>query len=134
MYGQTNQKNRGFLALTTTMLVSAALIILVIAVGFEGFFARFSILESELKEESVYLAEACVEIAILKIAQDEDYAGGETVPVGAASCDIDNVSGDIWAKIIETTGVAGDAYTHLEAEVNMGNPTNPIINSWEETI
>ena len=64
MYAQRTKQptNDGFIALITAILLSAALLILVVAVSLEGYFSRFTVLESEQKEISIYAAETCVQL------------------------------------------------------------------------
>lgn len=86
---------RGFIALTSVLIMSAMLMVLMFSSSASGFYARFDALNSEFKRVSTGLSEACANAALLKIAQNYDYvppAGGETVPVGSDTCRIVAVS------------------------------------------
>ena len=133
----TASSNRGFIALISAILIAVALLTMVTAAGFSGFFTRFNILGSEVKEQSIFLAEACVNTAILKVSQgignEEDYGGAETVVVGSEICDIVSVDPpgyNSWPKLIKTQASSSNAFTNLEVEVdNLGGVT---VTSWEE--
>lgn len=127
---KTHTPQNGFIALMSAMLISVALLTLMISVSFEGYYGRFAILDSELKETSVSLAEACVNIAILRLAQGNEFTG--TVPVGDNECeivDINTVSGNY---VIEAQGVYKDAYTNLEVEIDPDFFPETHIVSWVE--
>ena len=64
----TNQG--GFVALTSTVVIAVLLIAVTLSLNLTGFFARFNVLETEYKERSFSLAEACVQTALLKLAAD----------------------------------------------------------------
>ncbi|MEK7606235.1 MAG: hypothetical protein AAB458_01395 [Patescibacteria group bacterium] len=120
------QANSGFIALTTTIILSMVILTLVIAVGFSSFFGRFGILDSEINERSSNLAEACAETAALKLSQDAGYEGKETITVGYGSCFICSISSPNSVFIQASTS---NAYTNLEVEID---PTDGSIDSWEE--
>jgi len=129
----------GYIALIAAILISAALLIMVAVVSFEGFYSRFTILESELKEQSDYLAEACVQTAILKISQDDTYFTAtfpETIPVGSENCeivDVDHIGFGIPGNYdIEVSGLSGDAVTNLCVTVNFTDTTTYTITDWAE--
>lgn len=129
--------NNGYIALITAVLLSVSLLTLVVAVSFEGFFSRFSVLESEQKEHSAYLAESCVNTGILKIAQDTDYlkSTAQTIPMGSESCEIVSVSnGSVFAsnRLIQAQGQFGDAFTNLAVEINPSSLPDVDIVSWTE--
>jgi len=126
-------EQKGFVALISAILIAVALLTLVTAAGFSGFFVRFSILGSEVKEESIFLAESCVQTAILKLAQNKNYAGGETISVGDRSCDIVSITqlGSPWPQTVTAQASSSDAYTNLQVEVDEV-AGDIVVDSWEE--
>jgi hypothetical protein len=128
--------NKGYIALISAILISVSLLTLVAAVSLEGYFSRFSILESEQKEMSAYLAESCFNTAVLKISQNAQYVGGlPLIKVGDAQCKIVSVSqGTVFAsnRLIRTQGVVGDAYTNLQIEIDPSKLPQVDIVSWVE--
>jgi hypothetical protein len=86
---------KGFIALTSTVILSVVLLMLMFSASTGNFFARFDSLGGEYKKVSLALSEACVNSALLRIAEDYDYsppAGGEVVTVGSNSCIIKSVT------------------------------------------
>ncbi len=84
-FTQAARKNRGFIALTSALIISVVLIGLVATVSASTFFARFDALGGEYKRIASGLAESCANVALLRLAQDYTYAGGEVVSVGIDS-------------------------------------------------
>jgi hypothetical protein len=69
---------RGFIALISTILISAILIGVALTTSGSGISSRFDVLNSEYKRISLGLAESCANVALLKIDQNYNYAGNES--------------------------------------------------------
>lgn len=85
---------RGFIALTATVILSTVLMLLAVTSSTSSFFARFDVMGSEFKRVSLGLSESCANVALLKIAENYNYSGNETIPVGADECFIKDVTYD----------------------------------------
>ncbi len=59
------QKNRGFIALFTVIIISFVLLMMTLTLNSASLFGRFNILETEFKEQTSKLADACIEVARL---------------------------------------------------------------------
>lgn len=123
--------NRGFIAITSAVIISALLLIVVFVASASSFASRFNTLDAHEKAAGLFLAEACAEHALLKLAQSPSYAGNETVPVaGGAVCVIAAVSGAGAEKIVRVSATSGRANTYVKITAGTG-PLQLI--SWEET-
>lgn len=135
MYVSYHKTKGGYIALVTAILVSVSLLILTVAVSFEGFFSRFTILESNQKELSIYLAEACAQTAILELAQGNTDVGPRSV--AGDTCEIvdKNLSGGNWIIEVQGESSAG-AFTNLVVVIDDGDLTSdpPVVDivSWTE--
>ena len=128
---------QGFIALLTTIFISFSLLIVVTAAGFDGYYSRFGILESEQKEMSADLAESCFHTAALRIAKEHGYiqAAPEEIHVGSATCTIRSVrTGSVFSsdRLIEVSGVLGGAVTNYEIEIDPSAFPAIEIVSWIE--
>lgn len=133
MSAPTNKtQTAGFAALMSAIIISLSLLVMVTAVSYRGFAARFTILESELKETSVFLAEACVQTALLKITRYVSYSGNETIPVGSLECRIGNITGPISARTIRASASFRGAHTNLVVVVDASRLPEVAIIAWEE--
>ncbi|PIR37991.1 MAG: hypothetical protein COV34_02800 [Candidatus Zambryskibacteria bacterium CG10_big_fil_rev_8_21_14_0_10_42_12] len=125
-------KQSGFVALMTAIVLSLIIILITATLNQSGFFARYIALDSEYKEMSVALAEACIDNAILRIISDETYGGNETLRVGDEICTIRPVQIDAPSAgmyTIETQAAFNEATTNLRVVID-GNDYS--IESWTE--
>lgn len=131
-----SNKNGGFVALVSAVIISLVLLTLIVGTGERGFSSRFNILNSELKAMSSGLAEACVETAILKLAENDTYtinpATPEWIPVGDQGCEISSVDPSVNPIVINTHATSSPIVAHTKLEVKIDRPAPFIINSWQE--
>ncbi len=118
----SRKKESGFIALISSIIISAVLVAVVFSLSFSGFFTRFNLLDSEYKERSYELAYACFNVAVLRLASDSGYLGNETVTVGADTCQIRTITtpGTIETKAIMSVD---GATTNLRGVINLTNFT-----------
>ena len=124
-----NLKNQnGYIAIVTALILSALIIAITASISLSAFVGRKTVLNSSLKEESRALADACINVALLKLALDINYAGGETVTVGQ-DCDIISVTTNDNQKTITVRSVVENIYTNIRRTINANDFS---IVSWEE--
>lgn len=112
-------KKNAFIAITTSVVLSALILILTTSVGFTTWFSRFGALNSLFKETSFYVAQSCLEKAKLKIAQNSAYVGNETINVGSYSCFIYAIENpQAGQKVIKTRAQVSQDTTNLKLTVN----------------
>ena len=71
----------------SVIIISAIILILITSASLTGFYGRSNVYDAELKARSSALAEACVDIAMLGLANDvNNYAGNATTSVGNGKC------------------------------------------------
>ncbi len=105
----TQDTQRGFIALMTVIIVGAILMVMIFTLGASAFLNRFSTFDTENKRISLALAESCANAAMIRIAQNPSYSpvgNGECVSVGG-TCP----AGKMVCKICEVTPVGGPNYT-----------------------
>ena len=124
----------GYMALMSAIVISVLLIAITLSLGMSSFFGRFDILDSESKEISAGLAEACVDKAILEASMGTYFVGGliDFDSDGDNDCTVilseaDNpVSGQ---TMIKTQAFFNKSYTNLKVVVD--SSTYNVI-SWIE--
>ncbi|TSC70246.1 MAG: putative endonuclease [Parcubacteria group bacterium Gr01-1014_46] len=114
----TKTSNRGFVALMSSIVISSILLVITVNTGQISFYNRFNILDSEMKEMSSGLADACLDIALLNFAQNSSYSGNTTVNVGENSCLIGSIVTNGTHKIFNTKGVFRNAHTNLKVIID----------------
>lgn len=125
-------KRDGYIAITSAIIISIVLMAVVLATGATGFRSRANTLAASYKAESRYLAEACVDYALLELAENTAYAGNETVAVGEKTCailPIESLAENPPKKQIRTNATVMNAKTSLKVKVISSDLS---LFSWEE--
>lgn len=135
MLKQNLNYSSGYIALMSTIVISVLLLAMAVSLGFAGFFGRFNVLDSESKERSLGLAEACADIAILNFAENISYGGNETIYLDPDNplekCTIFSLEDhptENW-KIIKTQASFNNSFTNIKVTVDKNSVD---IISWEE--
>ena len=118
------------MALTSVIIMFAILVALVLTLSLSGFFNRSNVLDVYSKERSLALAEGCAEETLLRLADDLNYAGGETIAISEGfNCEIMPVLlfGDY--REVRTSAEVGEAVTMILVRVDKDDLT---LVSWEE--
>ena len=118
------RSNTGFIALMSAIIISVILLLVTTTLSLNGFYSRSNILDSEMKEKSAWLANACLEKARLILATNPSATGKATIPIG---CDYEIKTGGI----ILAHAVAGNAHTYYRVVVDVNKDAIP-INSFTE--
>jgi hypothetical protein len=125
---------RGFIAITSAIIIAAILLVIATSGSLASFFSRFNVLDFELKQRSQALAEACADTVLLNIAGDSAYPVGyavpETVTVGSDTCTIlgaTNPSGS--PRTFNVQAAYQSSYTNLAVTVDVNNL---LITGWQE--
>lgn len=138
----------GFIALISAIVIMAIFLIIAFTLSTSGFFLRFNVLDSEFKKTSLGLAEACVQKAMLKLAQTPTYdpssSEGECMnvsgnvsddcaaPARKNVCKICSVSTAGSQKTINARAVYNGSYSNVTAIVSQDAYGNFTVNSWDE--
>ena len=132
------KNNSGFIALMSSIIISVILLLIATSSSLTSFYGRTNILDFELKERSSTLAEACVDTAILKLAQNKNYeliTTDHNISIGTDHCNIFSLSpnpprtGNI--TIITKANYNNTYFTNLQTIVNSINMS---VVSWEEVL
>ena len=125
----TSRKSEGYIALTSALVITVLITAIAFTLSLSSFFARANILNTDFKEISHALAEACIETALLKLAQDSAYAGNEIIVVGNNQCSILALESLSNQKIIKANAVFQNTTTNLKITVFSSDLS---VVSWEE--
>ncbi len=125
---------KGYIALTSAIIISILLLTIAVSLGFTSLLGRLNIVDSESKERSSALAEACINTAMLKIANNKDYVltnSDHAILVGNDTCNVVSLSPNPprnFPITIHTQAVINKAYTNLEVKID----SDFKIISWQE--
>ena len=108
-----NNSSKGYVAITSAIIVFGFVVTLALAIGFGSFITRTNIGDSYYKDISHALADACADTAFLKLANNGSYAGGETITVASDTCSIVSVVTGGGEKTISVKGEFQAATTNF---------------------
>lgn len=115
---QSKKEQQGFAALFTTIIISAVLFGVVVALHEKSFLLRMRVLGAEYKAQSYALAEGCVQVARLRLAANAFYAGGETMFIDTGTCRVLPVIVHETYAEIRAQATTSDAVTNLVAHID----------------
>ncbi len=115
----SRRKDTGFVALTSVIIINAFIVILFIGMFFSATEQMERADDREFSTRALGLANSCAEVALNELKNDLAYNGGETVTVGAYSCDILELYSTDMAKVIKTTGEVNGYKKRVQIEVDV---------------
>lgn len=122
MKKKTIVREKGFVALMATIIISLVLLTMAVEEGAIGFHSRFTILGTEAKEQSSALAEGCVQEALAALAANPNYEGNSTTTFPFGTCYLFPVTANTPSAglaAIKTQAQVRGSYTNLLVIVNL---------------
>jgi hypothetical protein len=135
---QTNKNHiRGYVALISTLVVSAILMVSAITIGLQGFLSKQNTNDSEDYISAKLISYSCAYSALFSLAQDYSYsvpAEGVLVFItDTQTCRVEDITANGNEKVIRTSAQVRNA--RAETAVHIKNSTSPhipfIILDWE---
>ena len=133
------ERQRGFVALMTAIVMSAMLLVLMAGSGYASFYARYDALGVEKKREAQALAESCVNVALLALAtsSDPEHFSESNIAVAVASassnssnvCTVDDVRRSGADMAIQASASVDDSYSTVRVVATL--PPSISIVSWD---
>jgi predicted chitinase len=119
---------KGFIALITIFIILA--ITLIMGVSFSLLSADESAmaLENFQSSKAYFLSNLCAEQALMKLKENSNYSGNETINIENGSCQILPIEGQ-W--IVKTTGNFQNQIKKIRISISQVNP-GMVIDSWQE--
>ena len=113
-----NKSEKGFIAITSSVIISALLLLLVISSSMSAFFLSSSLSEQYQKELSYNLAIGCVDMVLLRLSNDSKYSGQESLKISDWNCSVGLVNNLDTNFIFETKVVVGKSVTIIFVSAN----------------
>jgi hypothetical protein len=76
----------GYIALLSTIIIGAVLLVITIEVGQSGWYTRFMVLGTEAKMQSRELAQSCGRLAVARVLVDTEWIGNTTTTNALGTC------------------------------------------------
>lgn len=119
---------KGFIALTTVLIISAIVLMVGIGLSLRSINEAEMSLQGNLSLQAHYLANLCAEQALMRLKEDSNYTGDETINMENGSCQILPIEGN-W--IVKVSATSFDQVNKIKILIDQINP-EMIIDSWSE--
>lgn len=126
------QVHSGIIALMTVLIIGAILLVITSGIALRSRISGNMTLDQQLSTTALSLATSCVEYALIKLSDNENYTGNESVTIGSQPCIIQPIeTPEGAARTLKTSGAVNGFTRRLQVEIGNVNP--PItITSWSE--
>jgi len=122
------EKQKGFIAITTVLIISALVLIVGIGISLESIGEMKMGLQRSLSSQAYYLANLCAEQTLMKLKENSSYLGDETINMENGNCTIEPIEGN-WT--IKVSAFSSGQVKKMKLIVSQINP-EIIVDSWEE--
>jgi len=125
-------KKNGYIALISLIIIGAIVLSLALAITFIILNQTRNTIDQNQALKSYYLANACAHYALIKLQDNTNYAGNETINTDNYSFYIEQILGSgNFNRIIKTSSNINGHLAKIEVIVGQIKPKT-IINSWQE--
>lgn len=122
------KKQKGFIAITTVLIISALVLIVGIGISLDSIGEIKMGLQRSLSSQSYYLANLCAEQTLMKLKENSSYPGNETINIENGNCTILPIEGN-WT--IKVSASSSGQIKKMKLIVSQIDP-EIIVDSWEE--
>lgn len=109
--------NRGYIAITTAIILSVIILLVAISLGASNLLTRFNFVAFNNKQTTYFVARSCLSHALLQLVKNISYAGSESVNAGSYQCSIQPIETSGSNKIIKARSQINGATTNLKLTV-----------------
>jgi nitrate/TMAO reductase-like tetraheme cytochrome c subunit len=122
------QSNKGFIALITVLIIFAIVLLVGLSISLLSINEAQMGLKKSQSSQAYFLANLCAENALMKLKENINYSGNETIEIEGGSCQILPIEGK-W--IIKTISNFQNQVKKIKIIVSQVNP-QMLISSWQE--
>ena len=122
------ETSSGFIALVTVLIIFAIALLIGLSVSLLSIGEATMGLKKTQSSQAYFLANLCAEQALMKLKENIDYSGGETIEIGGGNCQILPIEGN-WT--IKTIANFQNQIKKIKIIISKVNP-QMVISSWQE--
>ncbi len=124
------QKQKGFGTLYIVIIIGSIVLSLSLWLSTGSFWSIQNGINLKNSQQTRSLVEACAEVALEAMRENNSYTGSNSITIGTNSCNytVTNTGGD--NRSISNTGSVGSVTRKLEVTTSSFNPI--VISSWQE--
>lgn len=109
--------NRGYIAVTTAIILSIVIMVVAIALGSSNLLTRLNFVAFTNKQTTYFVARSCLSHALFQLIKNISYAGNENVNAGSYQCSIQPIETSGLNKIIKARAQINGATTNFKLTV-----------------
>lgn len=126
------ENRNGYIALISILIVSALALLIATSGSLLGISESNMGLQENRAREAFYLATACAEDALMKLKNNLNYTGNETLTFNNGSCVIESLEGTGKKnRVIKISGTVFNQTRKIKIEIGKINPDIE-IKSWQQ--
>jgi len=125
---QFYKNQSGFIALVTVLIIFAIALLIGLSVSLLSISEAQMGLKKSQSSQAYFLANLCAEESLMKLKENINYSGGETIEIGGGNCQILPIEGK-WT--IKTIANFENQVKKIKIIVSQVNP-QMLISSWQE--
>lgn len=122
------KRENGFIALVLILVILAVVLMVGIGLNLSSISELKMGFQKNLFSRAYYLANLCAEDALMKLKENSNYLGNETINIGDDSCTILAIEGN-WT--IKVSGLSSNQVKKIKIVVSQINP-KMVVDSWQE--
>lgn len=131
-YRNLKPKSEGYIALISVLIISAIAILIASSANLISISESNMSLQESKGWEAFYLATACAEDALMKLKDNLNYPGNETLTFDTGTCTISPLEGEgNEDRIIKVSAAAYNQTRKIKIRIKRVNPDME-ISSWQE--
>lgn len=108
---------KGYIAITTSIILAFLILAVAISLGSSSLFTRFNAVDFNNKQISYFTARSCASYALLKLTENANYGGNESLYVSEYQCSILPLETSGLNKVIKARSQVNGAVTNLKLTV-----------------
>ena len=128
----TGSSERGFIALTSVLVLSGVFIVLFMGMFFSATEEMEKVTNESEAIKALSLANSCIEVGLNELKNNSNYTGGENVQVDENDCEIKPVEDEEDVKILKGEGEINERIKRIEVVVDISNHPEIKIIDWKE--
>jgi hypothetical protein len=115
-------KYKGYMAITTAIILAVVMMLVGISLSFSAFFSRTNGVSHTNKKKTLFAAHGCIEYGLLQLSLDNTYPGNETITLpnenAPLTCTLLPIASSGSNKVVKTTSTVSNITTNLVLIVN----------------
>ncbi|MBI4138535.1 hypothetical protein HY479_00085 [Candidatus Uhrbacteria bacterium] len=121
----------GYIALVSLTIISAIMVVVAAGLLVRAAGGGKIVVASDTRDRAASAAQACAEMALIRLKDNDLYSGNEILDVNGDTCAILPITGSGSSRTVQTTSTVSGYSRKIRIQITTINPTMQ-IGSWED--